>query len=58
MAKRLIKSAKENGAQAVKIQTYTADSMTIKSNKTIFKLMMAYGRAINYGIYTMKPTHL
>ena len=38
MAKRLIKSAKENGAQAVKIQTYTADSMTIKSNKNYFQI--------------------
>ena len=35
-AKNLIKSAKENGADAVKIQTYTADSMTIDSNKDDF----------------------
>ena len=35
-AKNLIKSAKENGADAVKIQTYTADSMTIDSHKDDF----------------------
>ena len=30
LAKKLIKCAKENGADAVKLQTYTADMMTIK----------------------------
>ncbi len=38
LAKKLIKCAKENGADAVKIQTYTADSMTIKSSKNQFKI--------------------
>ena len=33
LAKKLIKCAKTNGANAVKLQTYTADTMTIKSNK-------------------------
>ena len=32
-AMKLIKCAKENGADAVKIQTFTADTMTIKSDK-------------------------
>ena len=36
IAKKLIKCAKENGADAVKLQTYTADSMTLKSNKKNF----------------------
>ena len=36
-AYKLIKTAKVQGADAVKIQTYTADSMTIKSNKKYFK---------------------
>tara|TARA_Y100000768_G_C23971493_1_gene680805 strand:+ start:398 stop:1414 length:1017 start_codon:yes stop_codon:yes gene_type:complete len=35
-AKELIKLAKENGADCVKIQTYTPDTMTIKSNKDDF----------------------
>ena len=37
-AKRLIKCAKINGADAVKLQTYTADTMTLKSNKKYFKI--------------------
>ena len=30
MAKKLIKCAKDNNADAVKLQTYNADTMTIK----------------------------
>ena len=35
---KLIKLAKENGADAVKIQTYNPDTMTIDSNKEDFKI--------------------
>jgi len=38
LAKKLISCAKKNNADAVKIQTYTADTMTIKSHKKIFKI--------------------
>ena len=38
IAKKLIKCAKINGADAVKLQTYTADTMTIKSNKKYFQI--------------------
>ena len=38
IAKKLIKCAKKNGAGAVKLQTYTADSMTIKSKKKYFQI--------------------
>jgi len=38
LAKRLIKCAKLNGADAVKLQTYTPDTMTVKSNKKYFKI--------------------
>ncbi|OUX36084.1 MAG: pseudaminic acid synthase [Candidatus Pelagibacter sp. TMED273] len=38
LAKKLIKCAHINGADAVKLQTYTADTMTIKSNKRYFKI--------------------
>ena len=33
---RLIKIAKKNGADAVKLQTYTPDSMTVNSRKKYF----------------------
>ena len=36
-AKKLIRCAKINGADAVKLQTYTPDTMTIKSKKKNFK---------------------
>ncbi len=38
LAKKLIKCAYQNGADAVKLQTYTADTMTIKSAKKYFKI--------------------
>ena len=38
LAKKLIKCAKVNGANAAKLQTYTADTMTIKSKKNSFKI--------------------
>ena len=34
--RKLIKSAKKNGADLVKIQTYTAETLTIKSKKRDF----------------------
>ena len=38
IAKNLIKIAKFYGADAVKLQTYTADSMTINSSKRFFSI--------------------
>ena len=37
-AKKLILAAKKSGASAVKIQTYTADTMTINTNSDDFKI--------------------
>ena len=38
-AKKLIYSAKKNGADIVKLQTYTADTMTIDSQRNEFKII-------------------
>ena len=38
IAKKTIKAAKESGADAIKIQTYTADTLTIDCNNEYFKL--------------------
>ncbi len=38
LAKKLIRCAKNYGANAVKLQTFTADTMTIQSNKKYFKI--------------------
>jgi N-acetylneuraminate synthase len=37
-AKKLIKTAKDNGADAVKLQTYTPNTITINSNNSDFKI--------------------
>ena len=37
-AVRLIQSAKESGADAVKLQTYTPDTITIRSNREHFQI--------------------
>ena len=36
IAKKLVDCAKKNGADAVKLQTYTADTMTFNSKKKLF----------------------
>lgn len=38
IAKKLITCAKKNGADAVKLQTFTADTMTLKSSKKYFQI--------------------
>ncbi len=56
IAKKLIRTAKANNADAVKLQTYTPDTMTIKSKKNISKLKVDCGEDIAYGIYIIKLT--
>lgn len=51
IAKRLIKCAKENGADAVKLQTYSADTMTLKSDKKYFKIKEGLWK--NYNLWNL-----
>ena len=54
LAKKLIYCAKINNADSVKLQTYTADTMTLKSKKIFLELKMEFGKIIFYGICTKK----
>ena len=50
-AKKLIKHASDNGADWVKIQTYEAKNMTIKSNRKEFKLTKGLWK--NYNLWDL-----
>lgn len=59
IAKRLIKCAKLNGADAVKLQTFTPDSMTLKSNKKYFKIQKGLWKGYNlWELYNLAQTPL
>ena len=51
-AKASIKGAANAGVSAVKIQTYTPDTMTIKSKKPDFYIKKGFGQVIHSMIYT------
>ena len=58
-AKKLIRCAKINGADAVKLQTYTPDMMTIKSNKSYFKIKEGLWKGYNlWELYNKAQTPL
>ena len=46
-ALKLIQCAKKNGADAVKLQTFTANTMTIQSNKKYFKIKEGLWKGYN-----------
>ena len=50
-AKKSIKAAKEAGANAVKIQSYTPDTMTLNSTKPDFKIKKGLWK--NYNLYQL-----
>jgi N-acetylneuraminate synthase len=57
-ARELIKSAQEAGADAVKLQTYTADTLTLKSNNEYFRIgkgTLWEGKTL-YDLYTEAST--
>ena len=56
--KKLIKSAKKSGADIVKIQTYTADTITINSKKKDFKIKNSnpWRKKNIYGIFIKAET--
>ena len=59
LAKKLIKCAKDNGADAAKLQTYTADTMTIQSNKKYFKIKNGLWKGYNlWNLYDEAQTPL
>tara|TARA_B100002052_G_scaffold255080_1_gene245074 strand:- start:11322 stop:12356 length:1035 start_codon:yes stop_codon:yes gene_type:complete len=59
IAKKLIKCAKKNGADAVKLQTFTADTMTIKSKKKYFKITKGLWKNYNlWDLYNKAKTPL
>ena len=59
LAKKLIKCAKINGADAVKLQTYTPDTMTINSNKKYFRIKEGLWKGYNlWDLYDKAQTPL
>ena len=59
LAKKLIKCAKQNNVNAVKLQTFTADTMTIKSNKKYFKIKNGLWKGYNlWNLYNEAHTPL
>ena len=58
-AKKLILCAKQNGADAVKLQTYSPGTMTIKSKKSYFKIKSGIWKGYNlWDLYKKAQTPL
>lgn len=58
-AKKLINMAKKYGSNAIKLQTYTPDMMTIKENKINFKIKKGLWKGYNlWDLYNLGQTPL
>ena len=55
IAKKTVEAACESGVSAVKLQTYTPDTMTIDSDKQWFKITKGHGRAGDCMNFIRKP---
>ena len=55
-AKEIIREAKKCGADCVKIQTYTPDTLTINCIISTFILIMVPGKVKTYTISTERPS--
>ena len=53
-AKKLIIQAKKNGIDAVKLQTYKPESLTLKSKKSFFKISKGCGKVKTCGNFMKK----
>ena len=53
-----IREAKRAGADIVKIQTYEADDLTIKSKQNKFKIKSGIWKNKYFGIYIKQLKHL
>ena len=59
LAKETIKLAKNNGADAIKIQTYTANSMTLDCDKEDFIIKEGTWKGYKlYDLYKEDPPHM
>ena len=59
-ALKIVEAAAQAGAHAIKLQTYTADTMTLNERGGNFEIKdkTHYGRAKIYTIYTNRPIRL
>lgn len=55
--KKIVRKAKECGADCIKIQTYTPDTITIDCDNEYFTVKNEHGKAKIYIAFMVKRTH-